>query len=167
MVYKLVEIEGKPRIKLSQDTKKITLPGAKTAYRLIGNGGMPLLDLLVSTNEPKPVSGEKVLCRHPFDEKKRVYVTPSVVQPLLECVWMGAKSKPRPGDPENELRVNMRIVFPSLEEVKQYVNAQIKAMREDHMRALNPTPYKVSVTSHLYDFVHNLWINEVPIAELS
>ena len=32
-VYKLVEINGKPKIKLSQDVEKVTMPGKKAAYR--------------------------------------------------------------------------------------------------------------------------------------
>jgi len=33
-VYKLVEINGGPKIKLSEDVEKVTLPGKKDAYRL-------------------------------------------------------------------------------------------------------------------------------------
>ena len=33
-VYKLVEINEKPKIKLSQDVEKVTMPGKKTAFRL-------------------------------------------------------------------------------------------------------------------------------------
>jgi len=40
-------------------------------------------------------------------------------------------------------------------------------MREDHIRWLNPTPYKVSVTNDLYLFIHKLWLQEGPIKELS
>ena len=32
-VYKLVEINGKPKIKLSQDVEKVTMPGKKIPYR--------------------------------------------------------------------------------------------------------------------------------------
>jgi len=39
-------------------------------------------------------------------------------------------------------------------------------MRSDHLRILNPTPYKVSVSPHLYDMLHNLWLDESPIPDL-
>lgn len=41
------------------------------------------------------------------------------------------------------------------------------ANREDHIRPLNPTPYKVSVSAELYDFMHRLWLNEAPIQDLN
>lgn len=34
-VYKLVEINGQPRIKLSQEVCKVTMPGRKNAFRLV------------------------------------------------------------------------------------------------------------------------------------
>jgi len=33
MVYKLVEVEGKPRIKLSEEKEKILIPGRKKVFR--------------------------------------------------------------------------------------------------------------------------------------
>lgn len=35
----MVEINGAPRIKLSQDVGKVTMPGKKNAYRLYGADG--------------------------------------------------------------------------------------------------------------------------------
>lgn len=73
---------------------------------------------------------------------------------------------------------------------------QLEQMRPDHMRKLNPTPYKVtelylalnftivfilndiecffsslnykqvSVSAKLYEFIHFLWLNEAPVGEL-
>lgn len=60
MVYKLVEVNGVPRIKLSQEVTKVTLPGAKEAFRLIGTDGVPLLDLLIRVGEQRPQPGKCV-----------------------------------------------------------------------------------------------------------
>ena len=44
--------------------------------------------------------------------------------------------------------------------------ASIKMMRSDHLRYTNPTPYKVSVSEGLYDFIHKLWLEEAPVGEI-
>jgi len=149
-VYKLVLINGEPRMKLSQDVAKVTIPGKKDAYRLFGREGYPVLDLMVQSGEPVPFKGERILCRHPFDETKRAYVVPCRVAPLYRCVWDGRRMIP----PE------------PLEVTRAYVLEQLAMMRQDHMRPINPTPYKVSVSDRLYHFIHDLWLKEAPITEL-
>lgn len=49
--------------------------------------GSPLLDLLQQASESPPVEGQRVLCRHAFDEAKRAYVCPSNVESLLKLCW--------------------------------------------------------------------------------
>eukprot|EP00744_Colponema_vietnamica_P000781 GILI01001357.1.p2 GENE.GILI01001357.1~~GILI01001357.1.p2 ORF type:complete len:334 (-),score=122.37 GILI01001357.1:173-1174(-) len=84
-------------------------------------------------------------------EMKRAYVTPSEVLPLHQLVWDGAALAPlRP-----------------LEEVRSFCRQQLKELREDHLRPINPTPYKVSVSSDLYTFIHDLWQKEAPVVEFS
>lgn len=39
-VYKLVEINRQPKIKLSEDLEKVTIPGRKDIYRLYGSDGL-------------------------------------------------------------------------------------------------------------------------------
>lgn len=90
-VYKLVEINGQPRIKLSQEVEKLVIPCRKNIYRLVGADGKPLVDIMLMAEESPPIVGERILCRHPFMENKRAYVTPSGVVPLLELVWDGPK----------------------------------------------------------------------------
>lgn len=136
-VYKLVEVNGQPRIKVSQDSVKVTIPSRKEAYRLFNASGEPVLDLLIASGTTPPVPMKRILCRAPFDANKRVYVTPSKVQLLHSCWFDGALTKP----------------FPSLRAVRTRVQEQLAQFREDHLRRLNPTPYKLSVTSDLYTFV--------------
>jgi nicotinate phosphoribosyltransferase len=85
-VYKLVEIHGQPRIKLSQEIEKLVIPGRKNIYRLIGDAGHPLVDVMQGAHEAAPVAGVKMLCRDPFSEDKRAMVKPTVVQELLKLV---------------------------------------------------------------------------------
>jgi len=129
-VYKLVEINGQPRIKLSQDVEKVTMPGNKNAYRLYSADGHALIDLLQKVSEPPPAVGQKVLCRHPFQESKRAYVIPSHVESLYKVYWKSGKICQQ---------------LPTLEQVREKVQISLKTLRNDHKRTLNPTPYKVGV----------------------
>lgn len=65
-VFKLVEVNGKPCVKLSEEFNKVTFPGKKDAYRLFDKDNCPLVDLLTRPDEAEPVVGEKFICRHPF-----------------------------------------------------------------------------------------------------
>ncbi|KAL7438147.1 hypothetical protein ACHAXH_008404 [Discostella pseudostelligera] len=154
-VYKLVEVDGKPRIKLSNDMEKVLIPGRKVAYRLFGEAGWPLLDLLVGVNEAdQPSVGERTLCVHPFMEQKRVAVVPTRVVKLHRLVFDGK---------------NGGVVLDkvsSLDDTRQFVKDQINHTRPDMLRYVNPGEYKVSVSEQTFRFLHNLWQSETPVREL-
>jgi hypothetical protein len=158
-----------------------------------------------------PFVCRRILCRHPFDEKKRVYVTPTAVIPLLRLVWRGSKAQlkdklvpstaptvasfkhdkpsahlppPTAGvvtvgeaiapsvrdellSPSSLPRTDLRARCPSTQELRSFVGAQLDLIRADHLRPVNPTPYKISVSSELFHFCHELWMKEVPIPELA
>ena len=69
-VYKLVEINGKPRMKLGQEVEKVSIPGRSTCYRLYKDSSA-LIDLMTRYREPAPdaTGTQKTLCRHPFQVK--------------------------------------------------------------------------------------------------
>jgi hypothetical protein len=50
--------------------------------------GHALIDLLMRSVEPPPQVGQKVLCRHPFQESKRAYVIPSRVEALYKVCFI-------------------------------------------------------------------------------
>ncbi|EDS37571.1 conserved hypothetical protein [Culex quinquefasciatus] len=151
-VYKMVEINSQPRIKLSQDVAKVTMPGNKNVFRLYGADGHALIDLLQRVDESPPEVGQKVLCRHPFQESKRAYVIPTHVEALYKVYWADGR---------------VTQAMPSLDEVRERVQNSLKTLRQDHKRTLNPTPYKVAVSDNLYNFIHDLWLQNAPIGELS
>ena len=151
-VYKLVEINGKPRIKLSQDIAKVLIPGKKEAYRIFGESGKIILDVMVMKDEEGPTAGRRFLCRHPFEEQKRVYVTPSRVEKLNVLAWDGRKG--------------IVIDMPTIDSSRAMVQESIGLLREDHLRGTNPTPVKVSVSDRLWRFLHTLWSTEAPVMEL-
>lgn len=65
-LFQLAEVNHQPRIKLSEDIDKVTMPGRKDAYRLYGTDGNALVDLLQKPDEPPVTKGKRVLCRHPY-----------------------------------------------------------------------------------------------------
>ena len=148
-VFKLVSVNDKPKIKLSQDVHKITMPGQKEAFRLYSSDGHALIDLLQRPGEDPPQVrgkwqngnldgmstlqvGKRVLCRHPFEESKRAYVMPHKVESMYKRVWDNGKMP----DP-----------LPTITEIRQQVQRSLKTLRQDHKRSLNPTPYKVTKAS--------------------
>jgi len=151
-VFKLVEVNGKPKMKLSQDVEKVTMPGKKEVFRLYSSDGHMLIDLLQRPGEEPPQVGKRVLCRHPFEESKRSYALPTKVEPLYKVVWE-----------EGKIVADM----PDLEQIRANVQSSLAALRQDHKRSLNPTPYKVGVSNDLYHFIHDLWLENAPIGELS
>lgn len=156
-VYKLVEVGGKPRIKLSQDIEKVLIPGRKVPYRLFGEAGWPLLDVMVGAEEEArgehPKAGMRIVCRHPFLEQKRVAVTAKRVERLHRLVFDGNRG-------------GVRVEEPDLNAAKKYVADQLRHMRPDILRHVNPAAYKVSVSDHLFKFLHHLWQVETPVVEL-
>eukprot|EP00010_Vexillifera_abyssalis_P008832 CAMPEP_0201549600 /NCGR_PEP_ID=MMETSP0173_2-20130828/6053_1 /ASSEMBLY_ACC=CAM_ASM_000268 /TAXON_ID=218659 /ORGANISM="Vexillifera sp., Strain DIVA3 564/2" /LENGTH=525 /DNA_ID=CAMNT_0047959317 /DNA_START=248 /DNA_END=1825 /DNA_ORIENTATION=+ len=151
-VYKLVQLNGLPRLKISEDIQKVTIPGKKKAFRLISaNNPHPVVDIMMLETEPDPKTGERILCKHPFNESKRAFITPSKVVPLHSKVWTSGQ---------------LTTQLPSLSTIKTSVMNQLINFRSDHLRPLNPTPYKVSVSEKLYQFLHRTWMSEAPIHEL-
>lgn len=152
MVFKLADINGSPRMKLSEDIGKTTTPGKKKVYRLFGREGHAILDLIALDSEDAPKAGERVLCMHIHDPKKRCYCTPSVVEELLTCVW--------------DRKKGVVYELPPLKESREYVLKQLRETREDHLRYMNPTPFKVSASIRLTEHINEIWTSICPIAEL-
>jgi nicotinate phosphoribosyltransferase len=179
-VFKLVEIHGTPRIKLSADRGKMTLPGRKRVFRLFGakNPTSPLLDLLTSSSEPAPVIGQRILCLHPLDEAKRAYVVPARIEELLVPVLTNGLLDPdfmarsaelsaagSVADNAETLSARPELAA-AVRGARKRCSMQLASLRNDTVRSLNPTPYKISVTQTLFDEIHALWLKEKTIVEL-
>ncbi|MFA6594201.1 MAG: nicotinate phosphoribosyltransferase [Candidatus Buchananbacteria bacterium] len=158
-VYKLVQIDDRPVIKLSMNSEKMTIPGAKRAIRLYGADGKAILDLLVADEEYDEVvqsirASNEILCRDPVNETVRCKVKPATGKELHQLVFFNGQR------------------FDSLAQgvlgVQAHVKRQFKEeTREDHLRPENPTPFKVAVTELVYQQMHALMASEAPIPVLS
>uniref|UniRef100_A0A0N4W7D2 Nicotinate phosphoribosyltransferase n=1 Tax=Haemonchus placei TaxID=6290 RepID=A0A0N4W7D2_HAEPC len=174
-VYKLVTLSGQPKIKLSQEVSKITIPGRKKCYRLFGKSGYAILDLLILEDEPEPKANQQILCLC-IQESKRALVVASRVEPLHEVFWSDGrivKDLPDLKAIKAGLCCFTRFGFspcflwlPFQYQLQNHVNNSLNTLRKDHRRYLNPTPYKVSVSEKLYDFLHSLWLQNAPIGQL-
>lgn len=149
-VYKLVELNEKPRMKISQQTEKLVIPGAKRAYRFYGKDGSMLLDLLTHESEPAPQAGQEILALHPSDPFKRTFVTPSRVEELLKPIFSKGKW----------------LEQKCLREKREWSLQNMQRLRLDISRTSNPTPYKVSLSQNLKRILDELYQRERPATNL-
>ena len=124
------------------------MPCAKKVYRLFGQDGFAIVDLITRINEDEPVAGERILCHHPFVQEKRCIVIPSRVERLDQLVFDGK---------------NGTACHASLEEGRRFVKSSMAQLQREHMRSLNPTPYKVSVSGELFRIARQVWSQEAPL----
>ena len=75
-VYKLVEYDGRPVLKLSSD--KQTLPGAKQAYRIRDDDGGYLYDVIACAGEAPPREGAEPLLGEVMKQGKPLVSVPSL-----------------------------------------------------------------------------------------
>ncbi|CDI79374.1 nicotinate phosphoribosyltransferase, putative, partial [Eimeria acervulina] len=151
VVYKLVELEGKPCMKLSEDVEKTSLPTAKAAYRLYNKEGVPAVDLIQSASMPRPVCGEKLFCKDLYADKRRCFFIPKTVEELLIVFIQEG-----------------RLINPleTIEVSRARCVRQLQLFRGDHLRLHAPTEYKVSTTEEYYKFFHEMWNTTAPIHTL-
>lgn len=144
-VYKLVAVEknGKivPKIKISENSAKITTPGFKKVYRLFSNEtGKAIADVVAlheeQIDEPKPYT-----LFDPVDtwKKKTVtdYTAKEILKPIFkngECVY---ESRP-------------------IKEIRDYCAEQVDALWEEVLRFENPHKYYVDLSEKLWNVKHQL-----------
>ena len=148
-VYKLVEMRGAPRIKLSQDSIKISVPCKKRIFRLYDAGGVPMGDVMMSEEEFEssgpPKAGQAFVGRDAIQPATRATLTPTSVSELLLCVWDG----------------RLTYQMESLAEVREHCQREIASLSK-HTRRHAPEPYLVSLSDALFQTMHSLWMCEAP-----
>jgi nicotinate phosphoribosyltransferase len=129
-VYKLSFANGKPRIKLSENLDKISLPGRKQVYRMIDDGDMFTgIDLVTLAAEQ-----EVEIMYHPLYQHKSLPVGKYKKEPLLKKEMEGGVrlSRPRP-----------------LSEIEEYSRERLRKLPVEFKRFNNPHIYKVGLSSSL------------------
>jgi nicotinate phosphoribosyltransferase len=131
-VYKLTYADGKPRIKLSENLKKITLPDKKQVSRLVNEAGKFLgADVITRDNESNPE-----VMYHPFEPDKSLDLKGYKQELLLSKVME-----------------NGRIISgqPTLKEISKYSQTRLTSLPDEHKRFDNPHIYKVGISKKLRD----------------
>lgn len=131
-VYKLSEYNGEPRIKLSENILKISLPSKKQVYRMLDENGMFYgADAIALASE-----GKIHEMMHPFDRTKSLDLDRFQHEPILEKVMEGGKR-----------------LFPiqSTKEIAEYSKSRLALLPPEYKRFQNPHIYKVGLSPNLKD----------------
>ena len=141
-VYKMSAVFDKedggytPKIKLSDNSEKVTNPGFKNLYRLYDKeSGMAIADLITLRGEE--LSGEKpITIFHPIDTWKRCQVENFAVEKLQHTIVKGGK---------------LVYEFPEITAVREFSKRELAKFWEEYLRLDMPQVYKVDLSQKLYD----------------
>lgn len=131
-VYKLSQLDDKPRIKLSENIRKTTLPGIKQIFRYFGDGDLFLgADAIAFEGDPAPA-----MMYHPYEPDKSLDLTAYAHEPLLTQVMRDGKSV-------DSSR--------TLADISRYCQEQLKRLPREYKRFYNPHIYKVGISDRLME----------------
>jgi len=138
-VYKLVEINGQPTMKLTGDIAKTTLPGKKKVLRVTGPDGLLVQDLICLAGET-PAGGDTVY--DPTNPLRRKMLPEDCRLSELRSVVM-----------ENGKRL---AATEPLETMKARCRSQLALLPAGCLRLVNPHIYKVSISQQLHQLRDSL-----------
>jgi len=139
-VYKLSAVVSKdgtitPKIKLSDNTAKITNPAFKNLYRLYDReNGMAIADLITLRDETVDDTQPLTLF-HPVETWKEHEVENFRAEPLLHTIVKGGE---------------LVYDFPSLMEIQAFSKSQLAKFWEEYLRLDVPQLYKVDLSTKLH-----------------
>ena len=144
-VYKLTAIEEqgivKPKIKISDNTGKITLPGIKTVWRLIDRDlGKAIADLVTLSHEEIDQNSSYELF-DPIHTWKKKTVNNFIARRLLQPIFVEGKCV---------------YSSPTLPEIQRYCSSQLNTLWEEVTRFEKPHHYYVDLSQELWDLRQNM-----------
>lgn len=128
-VYKLSAVNDIPKLKISENVEKITLPGRKRINRYVNDDGRFLGDGVLLDGE----SSAEILY-HPHYPAQHTDVTAFNSEPLLHSVMEDG---------------TLTIDPPSAQESAAYAESRFKKLNPEHKRFDNPHIYKVGISEKL------------------
>ena len=145
-VYKLCAVENEkgeliPKIKISENVAKVTIPGAKKLWRLYDNEtGKAIADLITLEDETVDDSKPYELFDRDFTWKRKV-VENYTAKPLLQKIFDKGRCV---------------YSYPTIDEIKNYCKEQIDTLWDEVLRFENPHNYYVDLSQKLWDLKSSL-----------
>ncbi len=124
-----------PKMKLSDNPAKTTLPGKKKVLRLYNKSHKAIADLIALDFE-KIESGKELKLFHPEQTYKSMTVRDFTVRDLLVPLFIDGKQV---------------YELPTLTEIQEYARSEMDTLWPESKRLLNPHEYKVDISDRLYD----------------
>ncbi len=134
-VFKLAAIKNTPKIKISDNIEKVTIPGVKKVKRFYDNNKF-LIDGISLINEEKI----KIL-RHAFIPYKKANISKFKSEELMSLVF------------DNGEILNNHI---SINEIAKYRKKRFDQLPDEHKRFVNPHCYRVGLSKKLWDLKDKL-----------
>jgi nicotinate phosphoribosyltransferase len=128
-VYKLSDYNQSPRLKISENIEKVTLPGSKTVYRYFDDSNMFYADAILGKEEDV-IEG----MFHPHQPFMRLSLKGLRREALLTEVMSQGK---------------MKIGNKSPYELAGYAQKRLESLADDHKRFEYPHIYKVGISARL------------------
>ncbi len=145
-VYKLVAVqdtEGRitPKIKISENISKITLPCFKTVWRLFDrDSGKAIADVITLANEEIDDTKPYEIFDPQFTWKRKT-ITNFIARRLQKPIFVGGKCVYK---------------LPKTEEIKEYRARQVETLWEEVQRFEKPHAYYVDLSQNLWNERHRL-----------
>ena len=142
-VYKLVELGGVPKIKVSENVEKITNPGKKVLYRVLDKESNKYIsDYLCLDGEAIDTEKDLVLTKSNQSYIQKVVVGGTYSVELMHKVFMD--------------KGNLVYTAESLDTISARYNEDIDRLWVEYKRILNPHIYELNLSDKLYDLKKDL-----------
>ena len=140
-VYKLAAIEDEdgvivPRIKISENPSKMTIPHFKKVYRLFANDSGKAIADYICLHDEQPDFTQPLELFHPEATWKRQVVTNYTARPLLVPIFQ-----------KGELVYEL----PTMEELRAHCARAVDSLWDEVKRFENPHTYYVDLSQSLWD----------------
>lgn len=132
-VYKLAYANQKPRLKLSENIAKSTLPHQKQVYRLRDQNQQLIGANIIAKAEEQPDFNKM---HHPFDLTKTMPLDQLKFEALLQPVMLNGKRQQAPTP---------------LVDIKRFAEQQLAELPAEYKRFTNPHLYKVGLSTALLE----------------